>query len=495
MTAMAAVDLGAQSGRVVLGRFDGQKLAISEVHRFPNRPFYDGGRLQWDIQGLYRDVLDGLRAARSEDELSSVGVDSWGVDFGLIDVDGRLVQNPTHYRDARRAAAFEGVLERIPPRELYEKTGVQLLPINSLFELAAMAEEGDPALELADTLLLVPDLLHHWLCGSKVSERTNATTTQFLDAHTGQWAEELLELVGAPTRLLTDLVEPCTVLGHVSDETGADCGIEGVRVVAVATHDTGSAVAAVPFRHLESIYISAGTWSLVGLERDGPLIDDLAYDANLTNEGGVGGTVRLLRNVTGLWLLDECRRAWAEAGHDWSYDELIALADASPSLHAFVDPDDPRFGQPGDMPERIRAFCAETDQEPVDDPGTAVRCILESLALKHAYAADLLVTAAGSAPQEAHVVGGGSRNELLCQFTADALGLPVVAGPEEATAIGNLLGQAMAVGEIASLEEARDVVRGSFPQRVYEPAGASEWLNARERFATVVDRRDLGVSA
>jgi rhamnulokinase len=479
MPRLAAVDLGAQSGRVAVGTFDGERLAVEEVHRFDNVPVTRGSVLRWDFEGLYRDTLDGLDAAGPID---SVAVDSWAVDFGLVDGEGRLLADPVHYRDARRSAAVERVYERVPPRELYERTGIQLLPINSLFELAALVAENDSAVAEARTLLLIPDLVHSRLCGSRSTELTNATTTQCFDPHAGTWARDLLERLEIPTRLFPDVVTPGTPLGATPD---------GATVIAVATHDTASAVAAVPFGHHDSMFVSAGTWSLVGLEVDRPLITDATFAANLTNEGGVAGTFRLLRNVTGLWLLHESRRAWADAGHDHSFEQLNELATSAPPLRSFVDPDDDSFATPGDMPARIAAFCERTGQPVPDAPGPTARCILESVALKHALTVDLLREVTGVDPVELHVVGGGARNEQLCRWTAQATGLPVLAGPEEATLVGNLLVQAMALGELTSLEEARAVVRASFDVTVHEPTPSSEWDEARQRFAELAPRKPV----
>lgn len=492
MATMAAVDLGAQSGRVAVGRFDGSRLAVSEAHRFANEPVEVAGRLRWDIDRLRRDTLDGLRAAARETTLDSVAVDSWGVDFGLLDRSGALVENPVHYRDARRTAAAPEAFARVPARELYERTGIQLLPINTVFELAAMAADGDPALESADVLLLIPDLFHHWLCGSRTSEFTNATTTQCFDPARGGWATGLLERLGIPTRLFPEVVAPGTPLGEVTAETGLGKAV----VIAVATHDTGSAVAAVPFNREGSVYLSVGTWSLVGIEIEQPLITDDTFAANLTNEGGVAGTYRLLRNVAGLWLLHECRRCWAEEGDDHGFDELVDLARSAPPLRSFVDPNAEAFLEHGaDMPRRIQAFCRETNQPEPAGVGEIVRCVLESLALKHAETVDVLRRVTGADPAELHVVGGGARNELLCAWTAEAAGLPVLAGPEEATVVGNLLVQAIALGEIASLAEAREVVRASFEPTTYEPARSAEWQEARARFAQLQSDTGLEVSA
>ncbi len=330
---------------------------------------------------------------------------------------------------------------------------------------------------------MIPDLMHLWLAGTRVGERTNATSTQCLDARTGAWAGDLLARLDIPERLLPELVEPGTRLGPLTDEAASETGLGGSTGVAVATHDTASAVAAIPFRDPGSAYISAGTWSLVGVERHEPLITDEAFAANLTNEGGVGGTFRLLRNVTGLWLLHECRRAWAKEGKHYEFEQLIQLADTAPPLRSLVEPNHDSFAAPGDMPARIRQFCAETGQPEPQNPPAITRCILESLALKHAEAIDVLGAVTGAAPAEIHIVGGGARNDLLCSWTASASGLPVVVGPEEATLIGNLLLQAIALGELGSLAEAREVVRASFAPVIHDPETSRAWHEARGRFA------------
>jgi rhamnulokinase len=485
VTVMAAVDLGAQSGRVAVGTFDGERLVLAEAHRFANEPVRVRGTLHWDVLRLYQDTLDGLRRAAQHAAIDSVSVDSWAVDFGLIDRAGRLVQNPVHYRDARRGAAVEAVLARIPARELYERTGIQLLSINTIFELAAMADASDSALAAADGLLMIPDLLHYWLCGSRTAEYTNATTTQCLDAVTGGFAVDLLDRLGIPHELLPEIVAPATPLGAVAADVADATGLHGVTVIAGATHDTAAAVAGVPLTGPDAAYLSVGTWSLVGLEREQPLITDESYAANLTNEGGVAGSVRVLRNVTGLWLLHECRRAWALEGRERGHEELVSLARSAPPLGALIDPNDPSFAGPDDMPARIAEYCRRTGQTPPEGAGAIVRCVLESLALAHADSVDLLERVTGASLDRLHIVGGGSRNALLCEWTAEAAGRPVLAGPEEATLVGNLLVQAMALGELASLDEAREVVRRSFVPTTYEPSESEGWADARARFAAL----------
>jgi rhamnulokinase len=476
MATMAAVDLGAQSGRVAVGRFDGESLLVDETHRFANVPVRSDGSLRWNAAELRRNVIGGLRAAGDVD---SVAVDSWGVDFGFVDASGELLADPVHYRDARRAEAFRHVFDRVPARELYDRTGIQLLPINTVFELAALAADGDPILEDADRVLLMPDLFHLWLCGSRTTELTNATTTQCYDPVAGRWAGDVLDRLEIPGSLFPEVVPPATQLGSLDPELG----LGDATVVAVATHDTGSAVAAAPLANEGSIFLSVGTWSLVGVELDEPLITDETYEANLTNEGGVAGTTRLLRNVTGLWLLHECRRVWAEQGQELSFEQLVELARTTAPGGPLIDPNADVFLEPGDMPQRIADYCVATGQRAPGDVAETVRCVLESLALKHAETVELLHRVTGIAPRRLHVLGGGARNDLLCRWTADASGLPVHCGPEEATLLGNLLVQAIALGELDSIDDARAVVARSFPPTVHEPQPDESWAEARERFA------------
>jgi rhamnulokinase len=483
MATMAAIDLGAQSGRVVVGRFDGERFSIAEVHRFANVPVLAAGTLHWDALRLYEEILAGLTAGASESPaIDSVGVDTWGVDFALIDRAGRLIGNPVHHRDRRTEDVMQRVFARVPARELYERTGIQLMPINTVFQLFAMAEAGDPALEVAHRVLLMSDLFHFWLSGVASCELTNATTSQCYDPRAQAWATDIIRRLQLPAEMFRETVAPGSVLGPLRREVGERTRLRSAVVVTPATHDTGSAVAAVPLRDPSSVYISAGSWSLVGMELAAPLITDETFAANLTNEGGLSGTFRLLRNVDGLWLLHECREAWRANGHAWDFRDLVRMAEDSPPLRSFVEPNDPRFLAPGDLPNRIRAFCAETGQPVPDDAGAVVRCVLESLALKHRQTVQLLAQVTGAAPPEIHIVGGGALNAPLCEWTADATALPVLAGPVEATAIGNLAAQAMALGELASLDEARQVIRTSFEPTVYEPSGSAAWLEAAERF-------------
>lgn len=461
---LAAVDLGAESGRVVVGSFDGDRLTIDEVHRFPNRPVEIAGTLHWDVLRLFADVVDGVRAAG---KVASVGIDTWGVDFGLIDRHGRLVGNPVHYRDRRTEGMIERAFRLVPREEIYARTGIQFIPINTLYQLLALAESDDPQLALADRLLTMPALLAFWLTGAQADEFTDASTTQCYDPRARAWAGDMLERLGIPARIFGQVVLPGTEVGKPRSELGLDAE----RVIAPGTHDTASAVAAVPFAsQRDAAYISSGTWSLVGIETNQPVINDQALAANITNEGGVSGTFRVLKNVMGLWLLQECRRAWAAQGTDLSYEELLRQAEATPAFTALIDPDDESLLRPGDMPARIVHLAAKSGRPLPMEPGPIARCILESLAMKYRLTVQQLEQVSGTKIRTIHVVGGGANNQLLCQMTADACERPVLAGPVEATAIGNLLVQAISLRLVLRLEEARELAKRSFRPRSYEPA-------------------------
>jgi rhamnulokinase len=483
---LAAVDLGAESGRVVVGTFDGGRLSMEDVHRFPNVPVQVAGTLHWDTLRLFGDVQAGLRRAGATGPIASVGVDTWGVDFGLLDARGRLLGNPVHYRDTRTDGMVEAAFGVVPRHEIYATTGIQFMGINTLYQLLSMVLAGDPLLDGADRLLFSADLVAHMLSGATVAEYTLASTSQCLDARARDWARPMLERLGIPTRLLPEIVHPGTALGSLRPEIAAGAGLARTVVVAPGSHDTASAVAGTPLAGATTAYISSGTWSLVGLEVPEPVISDVSLAANLTNEGGVAGTIRLLRNVVGLWLVQESRRALWPAGDAPSYEDLAGLAEAAPAFTAFIDPDDERFLRPGDLPARVRAFCAETGQPVPADTGTLMRVLLESLALRYAAAVGQLSAASGHPIEAIHVVGGGSNHRLLNRLTAGATGLPVRAGPVEATAIGNLAVQAIAAGELASITEARDLVARSFPIAIYDPSG--DWSEARARFAALTAR-------
>ena len=479
-----AVDLGAESGRVVLGRFDGGRVSLEEIHRFPNIPVRLPDGLHWDVLRILCEIKDGLAKAAREEHVEGVGIDSWGVDFGLLDGEGALVSNPYHHRDPRTEGMMDEAFGLVPREEIYGTTGIQFLPINTVYQLVAM--RGSPSLTIAESLLLIPDLINYWLTGERVSEYTNATTTQLIDFETGGWSRELLEGLDLPPRLFAPIVSPGTALGTLLPEVVKEVGA-GPPVFAVASHDTASAVVAVPALGEDFAYVSSGTWSLVGVETQEPVVTPEAMEANFTNEGGFGGRTRFLKNVMGLWLIQECRRQWAREGKEYSYEELALLAEGAPS-GPLVDPDHPAFLTPGDMTARIRRFCEETGQTPLEEPAAIARCVFESLALKYAYAIEQAQALTGRTVRSVNVVGGGSQNDFLCQLTADASGLPVVAGPVEATAMGNVMVQAFAQGRVGSLKEIRAVVRDSFEASTYEPGGDSgEWSGLRERFSKLLE--------
>ncbi|WP_127573854.1 rhamnulokinase [Georgenia faecalis] len=483
----AAVDLGASSGRVIVGRLEGGRLVTHEAARFPNGPVAVRGRgavtLHWDVLGLYAGVLGGLRAAtREHGPLASVGIDSWAVDYGLLDADGALLGHPVHYRDGRTAGAPDRVFAHLPAAELYARTGLQVQPFNTVFQLAAAA--GSAQLAAARRLLLVPDLLGYWLTGAEVAEVTNASTTGLLDVATRRWSPEVAAVLDAGfgvgvAGLLPDVVEPGTVIGPVRDGTDG----AGARLVAVGSHDTASAVVAVPASTDDFAYISCGTWSLVGLELDAPVLTEASRAANFTNELGLDGTVRYLRNVMGLWVLQECVRRWEEAGHDVDLAALIAAAAEEPALACVVDVDDPSLLPPGDMPGRVAALAARTGQPVPRGPAALTRCVLDSLALAYRRAVRQAAQLAGHEVGVIHLVGGGVRNRLLCQLTADATGLPVVAGPVEGAALGNLLVQARTLGALdGPLVSLRQVVAASTALEHYVPSGSgARWAEAEAR--------------
>ncbi len=498
-----ALDLGAESGRGLLGRFDGERLELEELHRFPNGPVRMLDTIYWDLPRLFEELKTALRKGAAGGELDGVGVDTWGVDFGLIGRGDTLMGNPVHYRDARTDGMLEAAFERVPRERIYEITGLQFLPFNTVYQLLALARAKSPHLECAETMLMMPDLFGWLLTGRRAGERTDASTTQLLDPNRGAWSDELCRDLGIPRAILPDLIEPGSELGPIRRSVVDELGLaRPVTVIAPATHDTASAVAAVPAKAAAALtsasplpssppdwcYLSSGTWSLLGVEVPRPVITAETMRYNFTNEGGVAGTIRLLKNIMGLWLVQESRRTWARAGREWSYEELTARAQVAPPFSALIDPDDTSFLAPGDMPARLSAYCTRTGQTLPTDEGAIVRCCLESLALKYRWAIDRLEAMLGTTIRTIHVVGGGAKNALLCQFTADACARPVHAGPIEATAIGNILMQALGRGRLGSIAELRAVVARSFPVTIYEPRDTAAWTDAAGRFAPLVPR-------
>ncbi|MGC4047446.1 MAG: rhamnulokinase family protein [Armatimonas sp.] len=468
MARILALDLGAESGRGVVGTLgDDGRLSLEEIHRFPNGPVRMGSTQYWDLPRLTAELDTAIEKAG---EVQSLGVDTWGVDFGLIGSKGELVGLPVHYRDARTNGFIEKVFDRVPQSEIFAQTGIQTMQLNTLFQLAALCETSPKLIDAADKLLFMPDLLHYFLTGEAKTEYTIASTSQLLDAKTRDWSDSLFSALGLPRQLFSTPVPEGTRIGER----------RGVPVIAPGGHDTACAVAAVPAEGTGWAYLSSGTWSLLGLEVPQPILTPDAAAANVTNEGGVAGTIRLLKNIGGLWLVQECRRAWARLGDERSYDKLTRLAAEAMPLTAVIDPDHPSLLAPTDMPAAIRQLCLETGQTPPEGIGATVRCCLDSLALKYRTVLDTLERLSGQKVTTLHIVGGGSQNRLLNQLAADATGRTVIAGPIEATAIGNVLSQALALGLIGSLAELRAIVRASFPLETYTPDPAMT-----ERFAAL----------
>ena len=479
-TVALAVDLGASGGRVVSGAFDGRLLELEEIHRFENGPVAMGGRLIWDLPRLWQEVVVGLRAAaaRHGGGVASVGVDTWGVDFSFLAADDALLSNPVCYRDPRTRGLLATAEAIVPREEIFAATGLQFMEINSLYQLLAL--RGSPVLEAADRLLMIPDLFHWLLSGRRSNERTNATTSQCFDPRANDWAFAMLERFGLPRRIFGPVIEPGTDLGPLRPEVAAETGLHAARVIVPGTHDTASAVVAVPAAEPPSsrpdwCYVSLGTWALVGAELDRPLVTPACLALNFTNEGGVGGTTRLLKNVCGLWLVQQCRAAWRRQGKEWTWDQLTALAGEAPALVTLVDPDDPALVAPADMPEAIRGLARAAGEPVPESTAAVVRAALESVAAAIRRRIGELDTLLGRRIGRVHLVGGGVKNRLLCQMIADATGRPVVAGPVEATAIGNLLVQLTARTGVVDLRAMREIVRQSFEPETFEPRAAAAW--------------------
>ncbi|MGQ9629400.1 MAG: rhamnulokinase [bacterium] len=473
-----AFDLGAESGRAMLAEFDGDRLSLSETYRFENRPVRVLGHLYWDVLRLWGEMKTGLAKISSESghDIAGIGVDTWGVDFGLLNRGGELMGIPHHYRDQRTRGMLEEAFRRVPREEIFERTGIQFMEINTLYQLLSMVCDDPSFLDDVDTFLMMPDLFNYWLTGERTSEYTIATTSQCYDPRRGDWARSILERMGIPTKMFLDTVQPGTVLGKTLPSLSEETNLREVSVIAPACHDTGSAMAAIPAEGPGFACISSGTWSTVGAECDGPIIDEQTLQWNFTNEGGVCGTIRLLRNVAGLWLVQQCRQTWASRGESYSYDELTQMADEETPFQAVIDPDHSEFLRPGDMPARIQEYCRNTGQPVPSSKGAIVRGILEGLALKYRLQLERLEQILGRRLSPIHIVGGGTKNRLLNQLTADATGRPVLAGPAEATTLGNVSMQLLSLGKIGSLWEGRDLIRRSFPLEAFEPR--IEWKEA-----------------
>lgn len=479
-TKVLAVDFGASSGRVMLGTFDGNKITAKEIHRFSNDPVIVNGTMYWDVLRLFHEIKQGLIKAKAYGSVDSIGVDTWGVDFGLLDEKGYLLENPVHYRDSRTEGMVEKGFTLIPRERFYELTGNQFMEINTAFQLLALKEQRPELLDRADCLLLMPDLFNYFLSGVKKSERSIVSTTQMSDPLTPGWVMEVAEKFGIPEKILTEVVPTGTLLGPIRKEIQEELGIGDMDVVAVAGHDTQCALTAVPSKEDNFIFVSCGTWSLFGTELEKPVLTKQSEELNITNETGTDGKTSFLKNIIGLWLIQESRRQWIREGKEYSFSELEKLAEAAEPFQSFIDPDAPEFNPAGNVPKRIREYCERTGQKVPQTEGEIVRCINESLALKYRYALEEIKACTGKDYHAIHMVGGGIQSKLLCRFTAYASGIPVIAGPVEATVFGNIAIQLMSKGVIKDLKEAREVIANSEAPTVYEPENGAEWDKAYE---------------
>ena len=481
---MLAIDLGASSGRGIVGSFDGEKLTSRENHRFSNDPMYVNGRFTWDILRIYFEIKNSItKTVIDGDDIASMGIDTWGVDYGMIDKNGRLMANPIHYRDTRTENVTDYVKGFVSPEEIYNITGIQAIDFNTLNQLAVEKRDNAEGFDRADKILFIPDLLNYFLTGKMATEYTIASTGMILDANSRKISSELIAKLGIPESKFAPMVEPGTNLGALLPSITDEVGKNRIQVYTTASHDTASAVIAVPATDKDFIYISSGTWSLMGAELDAPLINDATRAANLTNEGGAMGTIRFLKNIMGLWIIQESRRQWKREGKDYSFAQMEAWAKECTPFRSLINVDYKTFNTPGNMPEKIRDYCRMTGQPVPETVGEVVRCIYESLALKYRYTVDTIGQLRGKPATMINVVGGGTKDKFLSQMTADACGIPVCAGPEEATAIGNLVMQAIAQGEIKDLAQAREVVANSFEMKHYQPCNEREaWDEAYARF-------------
>lgn len=486
MKKVLAFDFGASSGRAMLGIYDGNSIQLKEIHRFSNDPVLVNGTMYWDILRLFHEIKQGLIKAKHESDFDSIGIDTWGVDFGLLDKNGNLLENPVHYRDNRTQGMLDKSFEKIPRQEFYGITGNQFMEINTAFQLLSLAENRPELLERTDKLLLTPDLLNYMLTGEKKAEYSITSTTQLMDAKKGTWSDKVIKALGIPEKIFAPVVPSGTKIGVLSDAVCEELGIKKCDVIAVAGHDTQSALAAVPAKEKDFIFISCGTWSLIGTELKEPLINEKSDYYNITNEGGYGGKASFLKNITGLWLVQESRRQWIREGKEYGFGQLEELANEAEAFTSFIDPDDPEFSPSGDMPNRIKEFCRLSGQKVPETPGEIVRCINESLALKYRYSLEQISDCTGLEYRSIHMVGGGIQSRQLCRFTADASGRTVIAGPVEATVLGNVALQLIASGHIKDLEEARRII-GQSPDIIrYEPDNTKAWDEAYTRYKDII---------
>ncbi len=490
-TRFLAFDLGASNGRGVVGTLEHDRLHLEELHRFPNGPVTVPGNMHWDVLRLFSEMTETLilYTQKYGKMLNGIGIDTWGVDFALLAKDGSLLGNPHHYRDPRTDGMVERVCDQVGRKTIFDATGIQFMPLNTLIQVFAMIEQHSPLLDMAETLLMMPSLFQYFLTGRKVNEFTDVTTSQMYNPRTGTWAYDLLHNLHIPTDMLAaEIVAPGTIVGNLLPHLSMITGLSTAPVIATATHDTASAVAAVPAHGENWAYLSSGTWSLLGLEIPKPIINDDSLRYNLTNEGGVGGTYRFLKNIAGLWLIQESKRVWEREGEALSYSDLTQLAKTAKPFIAVLEPNDSAFLNPPNMPQAIIQFCKDTGQQAPQTRGEILRCALESLALKYRNVLEKMEDLRGQPVERLHIVGGGVQNTLLSQFTANATGKPVIAGPVEATAIGNIMMQAIATGDIASITEGRDLIKRSFDMVIYEPQDVEQWDEVYQRSRAILDK-------
>lgn len=485
MKKVLAFDFGASSGRAIIGSFDGEKITLKEVHRFTNDPVDLGGTLYWDVLRLFYEIKQGIVKAKIAGGFDSIGIDTWGVDFGLIDKNGRLLENPVHYRDKRTSGLVEESFKSVPRQKMYDITGIQFMELNTLFQLISLKKQRPEMLERADKMLFMPDLFAYFLTGKMCSEYSIASTSQLIDINTRSWSKELLDAFGIKESLFAPLTEPGTRLGNLSKEICEECGVESVPVISVCGHDTQSAITAVPCESGDFAFLSSGTWSLFGTELQKPIVNETSLKINITNEGGFGGTTGFLKNIIGLWLIQESRRQWQREGKDYSYADLEKLALSEEPFKCFIDPDAPEFVPQGNIPERVREFCRKTGQYVPESVGEIMRCIYESLAMKYRMTFEKLCECTGKDYPVIHVIGGGTKDGLLCRMTASSCGKTVKAGPIEATVMGNVAVQLMSDGTIGSISEARKAVAASESLKTYEPENTDEWIKAYGSFVKI----------
>ena len=488
MKKVLAIDLGASSGRGILATYDNGKITLDEIHRFENNGISVRGTLYWDIIYLFNQIKQAIVNARLAGGFDCIGIDTWGVDFGIIDENGDLLSNPVHSRDTRTDNVLDEVFDKISKQDVYDRTGIQIMNFNTLFQMYYMAVYKKKTLSLADKMLFIPDLLNYFLTGEKKSEYTIASTSQMINPYTRQWDTELLQKLDIPTDILCDIVMPGEVVGQITPDICDELSLQPTDVVAIGSHDTASAIVSVPSEQKDFVYISCGTWSLFGTELDEPIISPEALKASYTNEGGFGGKIRFLTNIMGLWIIQECRRTWKKQGNDLSFPEIVSYAEEAQSFKCFIDPDYYEFGKPGNMPKKVQQYCEMTGQYVPQTIGEIARCIYESLALKYRYAFDNLKKITGKDYNSIHILGGGANAANLCQMTANACGVSVWAGPTEATAVGNVAVQLIAKGEIKDIAEARKIIKDSFDVKEYVAKNTDVWNKAYGIYKSIIEQ-------